>query len=75
MTGDMDVVHLTVLKGLSISQTSGFCHFCPVKVRQRLLNEKTTNDKILKCAKNKEFKYSLRMNASNSFIFLLIMWM
>ena len=31
MTGDMDVARLTVHKGLSISQTSGFCHFCPVK--------------------------------------------
>jgi hypothetical protein len=31
MTGDMDVARLTVLKGLSISQTHGFCHFCPVK--------------------------------------------
>ena len=31
MTGDMDVARLTVHKGLSISQTSGFCHFCPIK--------------------------------------------
>ena len=31
MTGDMDVARLNVLKGLSISQTQGFCHFCPVK--------------------------------------------
>lgn len=28
---DVDVARLTVLKGLSISQTHGFCHFCPVK--------------------------------------------
>ncbi len=27
----MDVARLNVLKGLSISQTQGFCHFCPVK--------------------------------------------
>ena len=27
----MDVARLTVLKGLSISQTHGFCHFFPVK--------------------------------------------
>lgn len=27
----MDVARLTVLKGLSISQTHGFCHFYPVK--------------------------------------------
>lgn len=31
MTGDMEVARLTVLKGLSIRQTHGFCHFCPVK--------------------------------------------
>jgi hypothetical protein len=31
MTDDIDVARLTVHKGLSISQTSGFCHFCPVK--------------------------------------------
>ena len=35
--------------------------------------KKQINDKILKCAKNKEFKYSLCMNAGTSFTFLLIM--
>jgi hypothetical protein len=53
MTGDMNVARLTVHKGLSISQTSGFCHFCPVKSEATLLNEK-----ILKRAKNKEFRFS-----------------
>jgi hypothetical protein len=27
----MEVARLTVFKGLNISQTHGFCHFCPVK--------------------------------------------
>ena len=76
MTGDMNVARLAVLKGRSISQTSRSCHFFPVKSGENSSPMgKQTNDKILKCTKNKKFKYSLRMNASNSFTFLLIMWM
>lgn len=43
MTGDMEVTRLTTLKGLSIRQTHGFCHFCPVKSEAIPTQEKSNH--------------------------------
>lgn len=47
MTGNINVARLTVLKGLSIRQTHGFCHFCPVKSEAiPTQQQKATTDSI-----------------------------
>jgi hypothetical protein len=43
MTGDMEVTRLTTLKGLSIRQTHGVCHFCPVKSEAIPTQEKSNH--------------------------------
>lgn len=59
MTGDMEVTRLTALKGLSIRQTHGFCHFFPVKSEAiPTQQQKATTDSISGRAKNKKHQYS-----------------